>query len=140
MLSIKNLHASIEGKEILMGNSIYRVRYLPDPKAYLQYSDAGGITRLIQDGNLNKRLLRGDNVAIVASYGEDELIQAKFNIISFTMLTIYGSVETTGSRLSNRQLADIDRLEGGDYITFKNIKAVGPDGKVRNLGLVQVQI
>lgn len=134
------VYAKVEGKEILMGNSIYRVRYLPDPKAYLQYSDAGGITRLIQDGNLNKRLLRGDNVAIVASYGEDELIQAKFNIISFTMLTIYGSVETTGSRLSNRQLADIDRLEGGDYITFKNIKAVGPDGKVRNLGLVQVQI
>jgi hypothetical protein len=85
-------------------------------------------------------MLRGDNVAIVASYGEDELIQAKFNVISFAMLTVFGSVETSGSRLSNRQLSDIERLEGGDYITFKNIKAVGPDGKVRNLGLIQVQI
>jgi gliding motility-associated protein GldM len=134
------VYAKVEGKEILMGNNSYRVRYLPDPKAYLQYSDAGGITRLIQDGSLNKRMLRGDNVAIVASYGEDELIQAKFNVISFAMLTVFGSVETSGSRLSNRQLSDIERLEGGDYITFKNIKAVGPDGKVRNLGLIQVQI
>jgi len=134
------VYAKVEGKEILMGNSSYRVKYLPDPKAYLQYVDAGGITRLIQDGNLNKRLLRGENVAIVASYGEDELIQAKFNIISFSMLTVFGSVETSGSRLNNRQISDIDRLEGGDYITFKNIKAVGPDGKIRNLGLIQVQI
>ncbi len=66
---------------------------MPDPKAYLQYVDAGGITRLIQDGNLNKRFVESENVAIVASYGEDELIQAKFNIISFSMLTVFGQMK-----------------------------------------------
>jgi hypothetical protein len=37
-------------------------------------------------------------------------------------------------------LSDIERLEGGDIVTFKNIKAVGPDGKVRSPGIVQINI
>jgi hypothetical protein len=77
---------------------------------------------------------------MIASYGADELIKANFTVQSFTMVTPIGSVSTSGSRLSARMLSDIDKLEGGDLITFKNIKAVGPDGKVRSLGLIQVQI
>ncbi len=56
------------------------------------------------------------------------------------MVTIFGSVNTTGNRFSPRMLTDIDRLEGGDILTLKNIKAVGPDGKERSLGLIQIQI
>lgn len=135
-----SVFAKIEGKERPMGGGSYRVKYLPDPKSFIQYTDAGGIVRQIQDGNLTKRILKS-NVAVVASYGPDELIKANFTVTSFTMVTPFGSVNATGSHLNSRQLADIDRLEGGDYLTFKNIKAVGPDGKVRsNLGLLQVQI
>ncbi|MBP8944965.1 MAG: gliding motility protein GldM [Paludibacteraceae bacterium] len=134
------VYAKVEGREMQMGSSTYRVKYLPDPKSYLQYVDAGGITRLIQEGTISKRLLKGDNVLLVASYGEDELVQAKFNIVSFTMVTIFGAISNTGPLLNSKQLESIDRLEGGDYITFKNIKAVGPDGKIRNLSPIQIQI
>ncbi len=134
------VYAKVEGKQMQMGSSTYRVKYLPDPKSYLQYVDAGGITRLIQEGMITKRLLKGNNVAIVASYGEDELVQAKFNIVSFTMVTLFGAVSNNGPLLNSKQLENIDRLEGGDYITFKNIKAVGPDGKIRNLSPIQIQI
>ena len=122
-----------------MGGGSYRVKYIPDPKSFLQYNDAGNIPRVIQDGVLTKRTLKS-GVTVIASYGQDELITANFTVTSFTMVTIFGSVNTTGSKLNSRMLSDIDKLEGGDILTLKNIKAVGPDGKQRSLGLVQVQI
>jgi len=134
------VYAKIEGKELPMGGSAYRVKYLPDPKSFLQYTDAGGVTRLIQEGSMSKRLLKSAGVALIASYGEDELIKANFTITSFTMLTVFGSENAGGSRFNSKQLGDIDRLEGGDILTLKNIKAVGPDGKTRSLGLIQIVI
>jgi len=136
-----SVYAMIDKKDLPMGGGSYRVKYLPDPKSYLQYADAGGIPRLIsQDGNLSKKLLKSSGVAVIASYGQDELIKANFTVTSFTMLTVFGSVNASGSHFSSRQLSDIDKLEGGDILTLKNIKAVGPDGKVRSLGLIQIQI
>jgi gliding motility-associated protein GldM len=131
--------AVIDGKELQMGSSMYRVKYLPDPKSFLQYTDAGGIVRQIQEGNLSKRVLR-ENVSVVASYGEDELVKANFDVTSFTMVTPLGSQNVTGSKLTTRQLNEIDRLEGGDFITFRNIRAVGLDKKERRLPPVQIQI
>jgi gliding motility-associated protein GldM len=134
-----SVYAKIDGKDLPMGGGAYRVKYIPDPKSFLQYNDAGGISRLIQDGVLTKRTLKS-GVSVIASYGQDELIKANFTVTSFSMVTIFGSVNTTGSKFNNRMLSDIDKLEGGDILTLKNIKAVGPDGKVRSLGLIQVQI
>lgn len=134
------VYAKIDGKDLPMGGGSYRVKYLPDPKSYLRYTDGRGITRLVQDAPLSKQLLKGDGVSLIASYGQDELIRANFNIASFTMLTAFGSVNVNGSRFNAKQLSDIDKLEGGDILTLKNIKAVGPDGKVRSLGLIQIQI
>lgn len=132
--------AKIDGKMLPMGGGLYRVKYLPDPKSYLQYSDGGGVTRLIQDGSISKKLLKSPSVNLIASYGQDELVKANFNVTSFTMLTVFGSVNVVGSRFNARQLGDIDKLEGGEIVTLKNIKAVGPDGKVRSLGLIQITI
>lgn len=135
-----SVYAKIDGKELPMGGGLYRVKYLPDPKSYLQYTDAGGVPRTIQDGTLSKRLLKSPSVTLIASYGEDELVKANFTITSFTMLTVFGSKNVNGSHFSSEQLADIDKLEGGEILTLKNIKAVGPDGKYRSLGLIQIQI
>ena len=133
------VYAKIDGKDLPMGGGAYRVKYIPDPKSFLQYTDGGGVTRLLQDGSLTKKTLKS-GVSLIASYGADELIKANFTVTSFTMVTIFGSVSTSGARLNGKMLSDIDKSEGGDLITFKNIKAVGPDGKVRSLGLIQVQI
>lgn len=134
------VYAKIDGKDLPMGGGSYRVKYLPDPKSYLRYTDGRGITRLVQDAPLSKQLLKGDGVSLIASYGQDELIKANFNIASFTMLTVFGSVNANGSHFNAKQLSDIDKLESGGILTLKNIKAVGPDGKVRSLGLIQIQI
>jgi hypothetical protein len=56
------------------------------------------------------------------------------------MVSPFGNTPQQGSKFNNKQLSDIDKLEGGDAITIKNVKAVGPDGKVRSLGMIQVTI
>lgn len=134
-----NVSAEIGGKVSNMGSETYRVKYLPDPKSFLQYTDGGGVPRITQDAKLSKRVLRG-NTAIVAEYGEDELIKANFTVKSFTTVTVFGSIPTSGSRFNARQLSDIDQLEGGDMLIIKNIKAVGPDGKERSLTPISIQL
>jgi len=132
--------AKNNGKDVPVGDGTFRIKYLPDPKSFLRFTDAGGIIRLIQDASITKRLLKGNNVSLVASYGQEQITKANFNVISFTMLTVFGSVNATGSHLSDEQLSDIDKLESGGIFTLKNIKALGPDGKVRTLGLIQVKV
>ncbi|MDO9154900.1 MAG: gliding motility protein GldM [Paludibacter sp.] len=135
-----SVFGKIDGKDLQMGGGTYRVKYLPDPKSFLQYTDAGGVQRQIFEGNVTKKILSSSGASIVASYGQDELIKANFTVTSFTMQTTFGMINNNGAKLNARQLSDIERLEGGDDITFKNIKAVGPDGKVRSPGLIQVTI
>ena len=134
-----SVYAKIDGKDLPMGGGTYRVKYIPDPKSFLQYNDAGGIVRQTQDGNITKRILKS-GVSIIASYGPDELIKANFTVTSFTLVTINGTVMTTGNKLNSRMLSDIDKLEGGDEVKIKNIKAVGPDGKTRSLSPILIQI
>lgn len=135
-----NVFATIQGKEQRMGGGNYRVKYIPDPKSYLQYTDNGGVVRQTQDENLTKRTLLSDNVSIIASYGQDELIKANFSVTSFTMVSPGGNDDAKGAKFSSKMRSYINNLEGGDYLIIKNIKAVGPDGKTRSLSPIQIQI
>ncbi len=130
--------ATVEGREQTMGSGIFRVKYLPDPIAYLQYTDAGGVPRIIREGRVSKRQLQ--SARIIASYGEDALVEAKFDVTSFLQHSIFGASTSNSGQLTTRHKSDIDQLEGGDVVTFKNIQAVGPDGKQRSLGVIQVEI
>jgi len=133
-----NVLAVIQGKTVSMGSGVYRVKYLPDPTAFFAYTDAGGVPRTTRDAQMSKKVLRSGR--LVASYGPDELVKANFQITSFTVHTIFGTAASSNSEFNSRQLSLMTDLEGGDVVTLKNIKAVGPDGKVRSLGLIQIEI
>lgn len=133
-----NVSAIVENREQLMGSGVFRVKYLPDPKAFLQFADAGGIPRLIQEGRVSRRQIQG--AKLIASYGENELIKANFDITSFTMQTIMGVISNNSGELNSRQIAMLSDLEGGDFILLKNIQAVGPDGKTRSLNPITVEL
>ena len=136
-----NVSANINGRQTPMGSQEFRVRQIPDPKAFIQYRDGGGVMRQIDsEGRLSRAAMRSPDFALIASYGQDELIQANFNVVSFSMTTRIGNVTAQGSRLTPRQLQDIERLERGDIVTFRDIRATGPDGTERRLGLLQITI
>jgi len=123
-----------------MGTQSFRVRQLPTPSAFLRYRDAGGVIREVQDARLSLTTLRSPDFRVVAGYGPDELIQADFEVVGFSVTTIAGNVRADGNRLTPRQLQDIERLDRGSIITFREIDARGPDGTVRRLGLLQVTL
>ena len=131
--------AIVEGREQQMGSGVFRVKFLPDPIAYLQYTDAGGVPREIKEGRVTRKQLQ--SARLVASYGKDALVEAKFDVTSFLMHSQpIGATSSSSGQLTGRQKSDLDQLEGGDIITFKNIKAVGPDGTTRSLGVIQVEL
>jgi hypothetical protein len=117
-----------------MGGGNYRVKYLPDPKAFLQPNDAGA--KPIRGGFMSPSLLKSS--ALIASYGNDELVKANFTVTGFTMIAKGLTPQTvSGSRLSPNF---VDKLLKGDILMINNIKAVGPDQKVRDLGSISIQL
>ena len=126
--------AKVEGKMRKMGGGAYRVKYLPDPKAFIQPSDPGA--KPIRGGFMSPGVLRTS--ALVASYGKDELIKAKFRITSFTMLAKgISPLQVGGSRMNSNFL---EKLIKGDILMINNIRAEGPDNLQRDLGSIAIQL
>lgn len=129
-----NVFAKIDKKELAMGGSNYRVKYLPDPKAFIQPNDAGA--KPIRGGFMSPSGLKSSS--LIASYGNDELVKANFTVTSFTLIAKGLSPQTiNGSRLSG---GFIDKLLKGDILMINNIKAVGPDQRQRDLGSISIQL
>ena len=126
--------AKVEGKDKKMGGGAYRVKYLPDPKAFIQPNDAG--SKPMRGGFMSPGVLRTST--LIASYGKDELIKAKFRILSFTMLAKgISPLQVGGTRLNS---AFLDKLIKGDILMINNIKAQGPDMLIRDLGSIAIQL
>jgi len=129
-----NVFAKIDKKDLAMGGANYRVKYLPDPKAFLQPNDAGA--KPIRGGFMAPSLLKSSS--LIASYGNDELVKANFTVTGFTMIAKGLTPQTvSGSRLSSNF---VDKLLKGDILMINNIKAVGPDQRVRDLGSISIQL
>jgi gliding motility-associated protein GldM len=129
-----NVFAKIDNKNLSMGGGNYRVKYLPDPKAFLQPGESG--SKSIRGGYMSPYQLRSST--LIASYGDDELVKANFKVVSFTMIARGLTPQTvSGARLSP---SFIDKLLKGDILMINNIKAVGPDQRIRDLGSISIQL
>ncbi len=134
------VYAKVDGKLQQMGGGPFRVKDLPDPKAWLEYADAGGVKRTI-GSKTTKSILKGSTVRLMAGYGPNELIKASFTISEFTVSRNGGNfVKVSGTKFSDSQLKVIEGLESKDQITIENIKAVGPDNKSRELPPMIIRI
>ena len=67
---------------------------------------------------------------IIASYGADGLVQAKFEITGFQVkLPTGASISVKGDKFDQKALAAIKKLKQGNMVNLQYIKAKGPDGK-----------
>jgi gliding motility-associated protein GldM len=110
----------VEGKDMAMGGRKFKVKRLPRPSIYVL--DKAGNER---ENRMPMNDLRG--AKLVASYGPDAVISAKFTITSFTMV-IEGlaSKNVVGEKLDE---AYLNKLTRGKSIIISNIKATGPGGE-----------
>ena len=112
-------------QDVLMGSHTYRVKNLPRPDAYFEID--GVVT---EDTKIPLRHLTNPKNKIVASYGADGLVQAKFDIVGFQVkLQTGASISVKGDKFDAKALAAIKKLKQGNTINLMYIKAKGPDGK-----------
>jgi len=136
--------AMMDGRSQQVAKSIFRVRPLPEPRAFIEYQDNNGITRRYKGG---VAILRAKILAapgIIAAL-DDDLLDVNFTVISFKTF-IEDSMGNTsqetsqGSRFSDRQKAQIKNLARGKRLWVSGIKAVGPDRAEQLLAPMEIII
>lgn len=118
------VYAQIGNNAVLMGSHVYRVKNLPPPNAYFEIN---GIPT--DEDKIPLHALTNPKNRVVASYGPDGLVQAKFEIVGFQVKLQTGvSLAVKGDRFDTKALNAIKKLKQGNTINLMYIKAKGPDG------------
>ncbi len=126
--------ATIRGKKRIIGVSNWRVKQVPDPEAQV----AG-----IPGGDIRKELLNiQDGVLAVL---KDFDFDFKYKVTQFDVQTSdaggYVSIERSKSnRFTPRQKDMLKRVKPQTIVYISNIKAIGDDGKTRNLSPISFKI
>jgi gliding motility-associated protein GldM len=116
-----------KGKSVVLGKSPFRVKAIPDPKA--QYAGKSG-------GNTSAANLRGQDY--VYAVLKDFDFDAKFNVTRFTLLIAKPrqdviQLSASSGQLSGAMHSAMNIVTPGTTVVFKDIIAVGPDGRQRGL-------
>jgi gliding motility-associated protein GldM len=129
------VYAKMDGRTHLMGSFDYRIKNLPSPNAYFEVN---GVP--LKEDKISLSALTNKNNKLIASYGTDGLIQAKFDIVSFRVQLPTGrEISVQGSRLNDKAINEIRKLKGCS-VTLKYIKAKGPDGKEIQLRSLPLEV
>ncbi|MFA6951003.1 MAG: gliding motility protein GldM [Lentimicrobiaceae bacterium] len=114
-----------------MGKAEFRVKRVPDPKAYIANTDGGAVP---------KSMLLASRY-IIPKMPDDFDFDLTFTITSFTFVSVRGgdSFEEKGSgnALNQKMQTFISNSKRGQRIWLENIMAKGPDGN-RKLGTISL--
>jgi gliding motility-associated protein GldM len=124
------------GKRTLMTRSDFRVWDLPTPTAKITGSRAG-------QANLTTGAL--SRLKIVEAEAEGFLFEVQFKVTEFNVVAtgsggISAKYESDGEKFTQQQLGIFRNLKIGQGFTIEDIKAIGPDGKVRQLNPIIVKV
>jgi len=116
-----------KGKVVSMGKMEYRVKTLPQPNSYFVAGD------IYYDGAAKGKVARKHivdaNSKVVADYGPDGLVKAKFKITKVAIKFPSGKLlESKSDKFSAQMLGEIKKLKAGSSLTIATW-AIGPDGK-----------
>jgi len=114
-----------------MGNAEFRIKRVPDPKAYIANTDGGPVA---------KSMLLASR-ALIPKMPEDFDFDLNFEIVSFTFVGVRGGDtyerNATNNRLTDEMQTFITNSKRGQRIWLENIMAKGPDGN-RKLGTISL--
>lgn len=120
----------------------FRVRSLPDPSAYILYTDAQGNQKTFRSGSISKSdLIQAGGIKAAL---DDGILNIPFQVLSFktNVLSVLGSSPevSNGASFSERQLEQIKKMERGKTIFISAIKTQGPDGTTRDIYPMEIKI
>ncbi|MDO5523494.1 MAG: gliding motility protein GldM [Bacteroidia bacterium] len=121
----------------------FRVRALPDPTPYIEYTDANGNPAMFKGGALTKNILV--NAPGIKAAIDDGILNIPFRVTSFRTV-FFDSMGNAipeisdGNRFSERQMEQIRRLQRGRYFYISGVRAIGPDGTEREIAVIEVRV
>ncbi len=128
--------AELDGRMQVMGTYKFRVRPLPDPQPFVEYTEDGTAKRHRGGRPLLKALLL--NSEGIAAAIDDGLLNVEFRVLSFTTV-FYDNMGNAvpevsqGSKFTDRQKSMFRSLQRGKRFYISQVKAIGPDGIERTL-------
>ena len=119
-----------------MGKFTFRVRKLPDPAAFIAYSDGQGGENRFRGGKLSKQILM--NAEVLGAAVDDGLLNIPFRVQGFETLFFdrMGNAVpevSHSAQFTERQKNMFRSLSKGKRFFIRGIKAIGPDGVERTL-------
>lgn len=129
--------AEMNGHRQEMGKFTFHVRKLPDPTAYIAFTDAGGQSDHYRGGRPITKMQIMNSSGIGAAI-DDGLLNISFRVLGFQTVffdNMGNAVPETssGAAFTERQRNTIRSLGRGKRFYISNVRAVGPDGIERNL-------
>ena len=134
--AVVTVAAKTEGRVQEMGKFTFRVRKLPDPAAFIAYSDGQGGEDRFRGGKLKKQILM--SVDGLGAAVDDGLLNIPFRVMGFqtTFFDNMGNAVpevSNSSQFTDRQKNMFRSLGRGKRFYISEIRAVGPDGVERKL-------
>ena len=143
-LAVITVSAENEGRIQEMGKFNFRVRKLPDPTAFIAFTDANGAENHFRGGSLSKQVLMG--APGIGAAIDDGLLNIAFRVQSFETV-FYDAMgnavpyKSQGADFSDQQKGQMRTLSRNKRFYITNIHATGPDGIERTLsGAMEVII
>ncbi|MBO4985221.1 MAG: gliding motility protein GldM [Bacteroides sp.] len=128
--------AEVNGRTQSMGDYTYRVRSLPDPSPFIEYTEKG-VSRRYRGGRGLPKAVLMNTQGIVAAI-DDGLLNIGFRVLGFetvffdNMGNAVPEVSQSAS-FTPRQKEMFRRLSKGKRFYISRVRAVGPDGVERLL-------
>lgn len=129
-----SVYAEVDGNRKMMGSQEFRVKPVPDPVATIWDMEGGSISAA--------QLQAAKEVKAKMKNFDFDL---QFEITGFIASTKDGEYVIDQSVIGNRITSDVKskifgKLKKGQKVYFEDIKAVGPDRKPRQLGIIMFKI
>ena len=124
---VVTVSGTVEGKNLTLGSTKFRVKRIPDPKPQFAGKSGGAVAT----GNIKAQ----DRVfAKLDNFDFD----AKFNVTRFTLVVVKPrqdpiALDANGPDITPAMRSLLNSISPGSFVIFKNIVAVGPDGSQRGL-------
>ena len=129
-------YANMNGSLLSMGSQEFRIRDLPRANAYLSVNG-----ELQEEPKVTLSRLKDPKTALVASYGSDGIVQAKFEIEKFTVKLPSGKqISVNGNKFNNAALNEIAKLRPGSMINVMSIEAKGQNGAMQTLRSLTIEL
>lgn len=138
-----NVTFRMDGNNPQTLSKTFRVRQLPDPSAFIVYTDAQGNQKKFRSGLLARTAIL--QAGGIQSALDDGILNIPFKVLSFKTQSIDAMGNTSpevsdGAQFSARQIEQIKRLQRGKTLIISTIKVQGPDGTTRDIYPMEVRI